>query len=88
MCQWTTRQSGTRSDGNVYDPSKYGVSARSFDPYHRECKGNDLESDRFKLIMKGDANVVLFLEPGEIDNFLDYGMSIWITSALPEVEIL
>jgi hypothetical protein len=38
--------------------------------------------------MKDNADVVLVLEPRDIDNFLDYGMSIWITWALAKVEIL
>jgi hypothetical protein len=47
-----------------------------------------LEWDWVKVIVKDDADVILVLEPREIDNVLDYGMSIWITWALPRVEIL
>jgi len=38
--------------------------------------------------MKGNADVVVVLEPHDIDNFLDYGVSIWIAWTLAEVELL
>ncbi len=41
--------------------------------------------------MKGNSDVVLVLKPHDIDNFLDYGVLIWITlvlAALADVEIL
>jgi hypothetical protein len=38
--------------------------------------------------MKDNADVVLVLEPRDIDNILDYGVSIWITWALAKVKIL
>ena len=38
--------------------------------------------------MKDNADVVLVLKPGDIDNFLDYGVSIWITWGVAKVEIL
>lgn len=64
---------------NVYDPSNPRVTARSSNPYHRSCKGNDSEWDRVEEFMKDNANVVLVLKPRDIDNFLDYGVSIWMT---------
>jgi hypothetical protein len=88
MCQWTIRQCSTRSDDNVYNPSKSRVSARRFNPHHRDCKGYDFEWDRVEVFMKDNADVVLVLEPRDIDNFLNYGVSIWITWALAEVEFL
>jgi hypothetical protein len=38
--------------------------------------------------MKDDADVVLVLEPRDIDNFLDYGVSIWMTWAPAKIELL
>ena len=38
--------------------------------------------------MKDNANVVLVLEPRDIDNGLDYGVSIRITWALANTDIL
>jgi len=38
--------------------------------------------------MKDNADVVLVLKPRDIENGLDYGVSIWITWALANVEIL
>ena len=31
------------------------------------------------MFMEDNADVALVLEPRDIDNFLDYGVSIWIT---------
>ena len=53
--------------------------ARSFNSYHRGCKGNDFEWDRVEVLMKDNADVILVLEPRDIDNSLDYGVLIWIT---------
>jgi hypothetical protein len=38
--------------------------------------------------MKDNADVIFVLEPRDIDSFLDYGVSIWITWAPAKVEIL
>lgn len=38
--------------------------------------------------MKDNADVILVLKPRDIDDILDYGVSIWITWALARVEIL
>jgi hypothetical protein len=38
--------------------------------------------------MKDNADVVRVLEPRDIDNFLDYGVSIWITWAPVKIELL
>jgi hypothetical protein len=53
----------------------------------RDCKGYDFEWDRVEVFMKDNADVILVLEPRDIDNFLNYGVSIWITWALAKVEI-
>ena len=73
---------------NKYSPSESRIRARSFNPYHRNRKGNGFERDRVKVFMKDHANVVLVLEPHDIDNFLDYGVSIWMTWEVARVEIL
>ena len=64
------------------------VGARNFDPYHSEYKGNSFEWDRVKLFIKDNADVLLVLEPRDIDSFLDYGVLIRMTWALARVEIL
>ena len=38
--------------------------------------------------MKDNADITLVLEPHNIDSFLDYGVSIWMTWTLARVEIL
>src|SRR6266566_3487654 len=44
--------------------------------YHSEYKSNNFERDGCEVFMKDNADVVLVLEPHDIDNFLDYGVSI------------
>ena len=39
------------------------------DLYHSEYKGDSFEWDRAEVIMKDNADVVLVLEPRDIDNF-------------------
>jgi hypothetical protein len=73
---------------NVYNPSKSGGSARSFNPYHRDCKGNNFEWDRIEVFMEDNADVLFVPKPRDIDNFLNYGVSIWITWASANVKIL
>jgi len=55
---------------------------------HSEYKGNSFEWDGCEVFVKDNADVVLVLEPRDIDNFLDYGMSIWITCAPAKIEVL
>jgi len=43
---------------------------------HSEYEGNSFEWDGCKVLMKDNADIVLILEPRDIDNFLDYGVSI------------
>jgi hypothetical protein len=38
--------------------------------------------------MIDNAEVVLVLEPRDIDNLLDYGVSIWIASVPARIELL
>jgi hypothetical protein len=64
------------------------AGTRGFSPYHRECKGNNFEWDGCEVFMKENADVVLVLEPRDIDSFLDHGASIWIVWALAKIEIL
>ncbi len=64
------------------------LRARCIDPYHCGNKGNDLDWDRVKVFMKGNPDVVLSLEPHVIDNFLDNGVSKWITWVPANIEIL
>jgi hypothetical protein len=73
---------------NVYNLSKSRVNARGFNPYHCGYEGNRFIWDRVKVFMEDNADVVLVREPRDIDNFLDYGVSIWITWAPAKVEIL
>ena len=47
-----------------------------------------MEWDRVEVFMKDNADVILVLKPRVIDNFLDYGVSIWITWAPAKVEFL
>ena len=70
---------------NLYNPSKSRARARS---YHSEYKGDSFEWDGCKVIIKDNADVVLVLKPRFIDNFLDYGVSIWITWAPVKIELL
>jgi hypothetical protein len=65
-----------------------GYAREPFNPYHRDCKGHGFEWDRVKVIIKDNADVVLVLKPRNIENFLDYGVSIWITWAPAQVDIL
>ena len=62
--------------------------ARSFNPYHRGCKGNDFEWDRVEVLMKDNADVILVLEPRDIDDSLDYGVSIRITWSPTKIQLL
>ena len=62
--------------------------ARNFHPYHRECNGNSFNWDGFEVVIEGNPDIVLVLEPSKIDNFLDNGMSIWILWTPAKVEIL
>ena len=62
--------------------------ARGFNPYHRECKGNKFEWDGYEVIMKDNPVVILVLEPREVDNFLNNGVSIWISWTPPKVKFL
>jgi hypothetical protein len=88
MCHQTTRQCTTRSDDNEYNPSVSRARARSFHSYHRECNGNSFDWDGVEVLIEGNPDIVLVLEPRKIDNFLDNGMSIWISWTLAKVEIL
>ena len=45
--------------------------------HHSECKGNSCQWNRCEVFLKDNADVILVLEPGEVDNFLDYEMSKW-----------
>jgi hypothetical protein len=56
--------------------------------YHSEYKGNSSEWDGCEVFMKDNADVVLVLEPHDIDNFLDNGVSIWITWAPAKINFL
>jgi len=62
--------------------------AHDFNPYHHECEGNNFERDRCEVFMENNAGVVLVLEPRDIDNFLDYGVSIRMMRAPAEIELL
>jgi len=55
---------------------------------HSEYKSNSFEWDGCEVFMKDNADVVLVLEPHDIDNFLDYGVSIWITWAPAKINFL
>jgi hypothetical protein len=74
MTTCTTRQ----------NPSKMS----KFRSYHSEYKGNSFERDGCEVFMKDNANIALVLEPRDIDNFLDYGVSIWMTWAPAKIELL
>jgi hypothetical protein len=52
------------------------VMGRRFDPYHCECKADSFDWDWFKVIIEDNPVVLLVLEPYDIDNFLDNGVSI------------
>ena len=62
--------------------------ARSFGPYHRECKGKGLDRDGCEVFTKDNPIVFFVLEPRDIDHFLDNGMSIWMIWTPANVEIL
>jgi hypothetical protein len=47
-----------------------------------------LEWDGCEVFMKDNADVVLVPEPRDIDNFLDYGVSIWITRVPAKIDLL
>ena len=64
------------------------AGARGFNPYHRECKGNNLEWDGCEVFMKDNPVVILIFEPYDVDDFLDNGVSVWISWMPPKVEIL
>jgi len=53
------------------------AGARCFNPYHRECKGNNSEWDGCEVFMKDNPVVVPVFEPHDVDDFLDNGMSVW-----------
>jgi hypothetical protein len=61
---------------------------RRFDPYHCECKANSLDWDGCKVIKEDNPVVLLVLEPYDIDNLLNNGVSIWITGTPTKVEFL
>jgi hypothetical protein len=88
MCHQTTHRCSTRSDDNEHNLSASRVTARSFHSYHRECNGNSFNWDGFEVVIEGNPDIVLVLEPSKIDNFLDNGMSIWILWTPAKVEIL
>jgi len=77
MCHQTTPRCSTRPD-DEYNPSASRVRARRFHPYHCEYKGNNFKWDGCEIFMKDNPVVLLILEPREIDDSLDNGMSIWI----------
>ena len=64
------------------------VRARRCNPYYREYKGNSFKWDGLKIFMKDNADIVLVLEPRDIDNFLDYGVLIWVMWAPARIELL
>ena len=72
----------------MYDPLISSVRVRRCNPYHREYKGNSFKWDWVKEFMKDNADVVLVLEPRDIDNFLDYGVLIWMMWAPARIELL
>ena len=45
-------------------------------PYHRECKGNNFEWYGRKVFMKYNPDVIDVIEPCDVDDFLDNGVSI------------
>ncbi len=57
-------------------------------PYHSEYKGNSFRWDGCEVIIKDNTDVVLVLEPHDIDNFLDYEVSIWMAWAPAEIKLL
>ena len=61
---------------------------RRFDPYDCECKANNLDWDGCKVIKEDNPVVLLVLEPYDIDNLLNNGVSIWITGTPTKVEFL
>ena len=71
------------------NPSKSRVTARRCNLYHREYNGNSFEWDGVKKeFMKDNADIVLVLEPRDIDNFLDYGVLVWMMWAPARIELL
>ena len=88
MFPYSTRRCSSRPDDKEYNPSISSVRVRSINPYHGEYKGNSFQWDRIKVFTKDNADVVRALEPRDIDNFLNYGVSIRIAWALARAEFL
>jgi len=57
-------------------------------PYHRECKSNNLNWNRCEEFMEDDAVGVLVLEPDDVDYLLDNGVSIWVVRNAVKVGFL
>ena len=69
-------------------PVKIQGKSSNFRSHHSEYKGNSFVWDGCEVIIKDDTNVVLVLEPHDIDNFLNYRVSIWVTWAPAKIEFL
>jgi hypothetical protein len=57
-------------------------------PYHHEHKGNCFKWDGCEVFIKDNPIVLLVLEPREIDNSLDNGITIWVMGRPAKVGIL
>jgi hypothetical protein len=87
-----------RASGPLVDAALYLITTdttrqhpgrgRGFNTYHHKCKGNNFERDGCEVFMEDNADIVLILEPRDIDNFLDYGVSIWMMWAPAKIELL
>jgi hypothetical protein len=86
MCHQTTRRCSSQSD--EYKSSAARAGARRFHPYHRERKGNSFKWNGCEVIIKDNPIVLLVLEPREIDNSLDSGITIWVMGRPAQVGIL
>ena len=69
-------------------PVSIQAGERGSNSYHSGCKSNNFDWDGCEVFLKDNPVVISVIEPRDVDNFLDNGVSIWIFWNPPEIEFL